>query len=143
MDVLKNLVADAVEEIRGVFSRNRKSVPQTCAVETDGYRNFAPVTPHDAVPGVRGDAADDMTLALRSSNEEPRSGGGGLLPGTTLSGPGTHPSRPGPNQEADVFIETDTAQGILGDVGWDVPAGGDAAVRILGDDGQLIDRGRG
>ncbi|MEQ9556252.1 MAG: hypothetical protein RIG67_10785 [Rhodospirillales bacterium] len=42
-----------------------------------------------------------------------------------------------------MFIETDMAQGILGDVDWDVLAGGDAAVCILGDDGQLIDRGRG
>ena len=42
-----------------------------------------------------------------------------------------------------MFIETDAVQGILGDVDWDVLAGGDAAVRILGDDGQLIERGRG
>ncbi|HBC06457.1 MAG TPA: hypothetical protein DC046_02620 [Rhodospirillaceae bacterium] len=138
MSVLKNLVADVVEEIRGVFSGNRKSAlsPRACVAETDEYRTFASVTAH-------GDAVGDATLALRSSNEEPRPGDCGLLPGTALPGPGTYPARPGPPLEADVFIETDAVQGILGDVDWDVLAGGDAAVRILGDDGQLIERGRG
>ena len=87
MSVLKKLVADVVDEIRGVFSENRKSAPppRACVAETD---------------------------------EAP---------------------------QADVFIETDAAaaRGILGDVDWDVLTGGEAAVRILGDDGQLIDREHG
>lgn len=107
------------------------------AAAIDGHRTFAPVIADDAGSGARADAAGDATLALRSSNEEPRPGDCSLLPGTALPGPGTHPSRLSQAPEADVFIETDTTQGILGDVDWDVLAGGDAAVRILGDDGQL------
>ena len=145
MSVLKKLVADVVDEIRGVFSENRKSAPppRACVAETDEYRTFASVT-------ARGDAAGDTTLALRSSNEEPRPGDCSLLPGTALPGPGTYPARTRPATapeapQADVFIETDAAaaRGILGDVDWDVLTGGEAAVRILGDDGQLIDREHG
>tara|TARA_R110001592_G_scaffold81299_2_gene241369 strand:- start:3187 stop:3624 length:438 start_codon:yes stop_codon:yes gene_type:complete len=144
MSILKNLVADAIEEIRGALFRNQDiaPAPDTRAAKQDGHRTFAPVIAGDADPGARADAAGDATLALRSSNEEPRPGDRGLLPGTALPGPGTHPSRPGPALDADVFIETNAAQGILGDVDWDVLTGGDAAVRILGDDGRLIERGR-
>ena len=128
MSILKKLVADAVAEIHGVLSGNQKTTPPPAAraAETDGHRNFAPVT-------ARGDAAGDTALALRSSNEEPRPGDRGLLPGTARPGPGTHPAPTDPG----------AARGILGDVDWDVLAGGDAAVRILGDDGRLIERRRG
>ena len=128
MSILKKLVADAVAEIHGVLSGNQKTTPPPAAraAETDGHRNFAPVT-------ARGDAAGDTALALRSSNEEPRPGDRGLLPGTARPGPGTHPASTDPG----------AAQGILGDVDWDVLTGGDAAVRILGDDGRLIERRRG
>ena len=127
MSILKKLVADVVAEIHGVLSGNRTTAPApaTRAANRDEHRNFAPVT-------ARGDAAGDTALALRSSNEEPRPGDRGLLPGPALPGPGTHPAPTDP----------DVAQGILGDVDWDVLAGGDAAVRILGDDGRLIERGR-
>lgn len=128
MSILKKLVADAVAEIHGVLSGNQKTTPPPAgrAAETDGHRNFAPIT-------ARSDAAGDTALALRSSNEEPRPGDRGLLPGTARPGPGTHPASTDPG----------AGQGILGDIDWDVPAGGDAAVRILGDDGRLIERRRG
>ena len=133
MRILKNLVADAIEEIRDALFRDRDMPPALAAraAAIDGHRTFAPVIDDGAGPGARTDAAGDATLALRSSNEEPRPGDCGL------------PARSAPVLEADVFIETDAVQGILGDVDWDVLAGGDAAVRILGDDGQLIERRRG
>lgn len=145
MSILKNLVVGAIEEIRGALFRSQDiaSAPDTRAAEKDDHRTFAPVIAGDARLGDRADVADDATLALRSSNEEARPGDCGLLPGTALPGPGTYPARPGPALDTDVFIETDAAHGILGDVDWDVLTGGDAAVRILGDDGQLIERGRG
>lgn len=134
MSILKNIVADAIEEIRGVLFRNQDiaPAPDTRAAELDGHRTFAPVIAGDADPGARADAAGDTALALRSSNEEPRPGDRGLLPGTARPGPGTHPAP----------TDSGAAQGLLGDVDWDVLAGGDAAVRILGDDGRLIERGR-
>lgn len=145
MRILKNLVADAIEEIRDALFRDWDvpPAPAARAAAIDGHRTFAPVIADGADSGARTDAAGDATLALRSSNEEPRPGDCSLLPGTALPGPGTYPARSAPVLEADVFIETDAVQGILGDVDWDVLAGGDAAVRILGDDGQLIERGRG
>jgi hypothetical protein len=139
MSILKNFVADAIEEIRGALSRTQNTAPALAdhATDADGLRNFAPA--HGANSGADGDAAGEAALALRSSNEEPRPGDSGLLPGTALPGPGTHCARtdPGTSPAADVFIETDHAQGILGDVDWDVLTAGDASVRILGDDGQL------
>ena len=105
----------------------------------DGITEFAPVTGSGAGAGARRDATGDAVLALRSSNEEPRPGDGGTLPGTALPGPGTQSSRSGQRAtpEADVFIEARSVQGMLGDVDWDVLSGGDAVVRILGDDGHL------
>ncbi|MAN79225.1 MAG: hypothetical protein CMF64_02380 [Magnetovibrio sp.] len=132
MSILGNFVATAIEEIRSSLSDNQKADPTLVfgAADVNGLNNFAPAD---------GAAAGDATLALRSSNEEPRSGSGNLLPGTAHPGPGTHPIGFDPvvTPAVEVFIDTDDTRGILGDVDWDVLAGGDAAVRIMGNDGQL------
>lgn len=141
MASLRSFVVAAIEEIRNAISANQNDARAFAigAPDGDGTKNFAPAA------AAEGDAAGDATLALRSSNEEPRSGSGSLLPGTARTGPGTHRSGTGPviAPAAEVFIDTDDAQGILGDVDWDVLAGGDAAVRILGDDGRLTDQDPG
>lgn len=138
MSILGNFVAAAIDEIRNTLSGSQKIDPALVvgATDVDGPRNFAPAT-------ADGDTAGDATLALRSSNEEPRSGSGNLLPGTAHPGPGTYRTGPDPvvTPAAEVFIDTDDTRGILGDVDWDVLAGGDAAVRILGSDGRLTERG--
>lgn len=199
MSILKNLVADAVDEVRSVISRNlgepltiaadrpevlgdakpRTLVPDapepapgpqvagqggdadsrigilpdrpdpwtpsfdgagdeqpvppeggTSADDPAGTNDleFAPVSMSGAGSGDDGDDVEDETvLALRSSNEEPRPGDGGQLPGTAHPGPGTLLPDPAPAPGAGL--------NLLGGLDWDVLAGGDAADVIMGGGG--------